>query len=220
MTVVRWREGLGALALLVAVAACETTDGERAAVVGAGSGRVPYEKLSDWVSYADAVVVFRVVDEEVLPATAAETERGEGLIGRNVVVEVVDTLWQRPQGHRVPQSFTFATGGWVLKGDRQVPLLIEDAARLEPDASYLAPVALFPDLGWSPIDATATLPFIDGAVRAPEAQGDVRAFAEVDRRSASEIRALLETARPYPAAAANAELDPDERFAMVREAGG
>lgn len=200
---------------------CTSDHGEPMSVSGNGSGRVPAESLRDWVSYADAVVIGRVERDIVSPPTKEEVEIGEGLIGRDVVVDVEQVLWARPQGERPPSSLTFTTFGWVYKKDRTTPMVVEGTDRLAVGRSYLIPIALFPDLGWSPIDAATTVPFEGGRTQVPKGDGaQIPAFRDVDGRTGAEITRVIRAAEPYPAAIANAALDPDARLRAVREQEG
>lgn len=195
----------------------DTDGGSQASIIyGSGSGRVPDEELRDWVSYADAIAVVRVVDERRTGSDAEDRKNGEGLIGRDVVVEVDEVLWRRPTSQELPSTFSFGHTGWLFHGDEEVPMGVDGAARLTVGDTYLMPLVVWAqEGGWSLMTSTSSMEMIDERVTL---------FEETDRRpsavalsghTASEVSAILQATRPQPEAEQNPQLTPEERYCLV-----
>ncbi len=87
---------------IVIIAGDESGNGrgapERSGGAVQGSDRFFSNGLSDWVSFADAVVVVRVTREERVSPSPEETQRGEGYVNRVVTIDVEESVWTRSGG--------------------------------------------------------------------------------------------------------------------------
>jgi hypothetical protein len=187
--------------------------------------------LTDWVSIADSVVQVRVVDETRYDSsTPEERARGEGLVGRRVSVNVVETLWQRPDGSPTPALMQFDTLGWLRKGTREVRMVARGGGRLDEGRSYIFPaVYLEEERLWAPLTSTsvAELDLASGRVLSDPnlPKGAYPARDAIAGKSLSDLKALLNTTPQSPGLAG---LDPLERqvklhggsLAQVRQSRG
>ncbi|MFI6575031.1 hypothetical protein ACIBFB_04465 [Nocardiopsis sp. NPDC050513] len=74
------------------------------------SYRRPGATAQDWVTYADHVILARAVDQEVQEPTPIEVERGEGMVGRTVTLEVRRVLWSAPDpAQPAPEVYEYPT---------------------------------------------------------------------------------------------------------------
>ncbi|MFC4117347.1 hypothetical protein [Nonomuraea zeae] len=80
-----------------------------------GDDRLPSTTDTDWVTYADHVVVGAATAEQRLPAASIEVERGEGLIGRTVTLEVRQVAWSRDDAAQpAPKGWQYNAAGFVF----------------------------------------------------------------------------------------------------------
>ncbi|MEO3765040.1 hypothetical protein [Streptomyces sp. B5E4] len=102
-------------------------DGTRDIIVAHGKGRLPNHSVSDWVRYADDVVVVTATAEKELPANEDEVELGAGYIPREVALEVEDTVWSRSGTARpAPEAgFAWPAAGWTFDEDGKAPMAME-----------------------------------------------------------------------------------------------
>jgi hypothetical protein len=197
-----------------------------AVVFVTGADRLPDRTASDWVTYADAVVVVTPARETELGPDRIERARGEGLITRRVTLHVDTVLWTRPhQSHAVPESLPWPAFGWLFHGDPgaagdRVEMAAPGTPRIELGHTYVIAIereaALCPPGAdripprWLGLGADAALPFDDGilgdgeiagrspAARVPRAPGDP-GFGLADAvtgRGAPALVAALARARP------------------------
>jgi hypothetical protein len=189
------------------------SEDSRAIVVGSSSYRWPVETLRDWADYADQLSVLSIESEKQLPRSREDVARGEGPVGRTVTAQIEETLWRNPGSSAVEGEITFATWGWIAKGDRLIPAVDSDSHRLEVGDRVLVPLLLTPEKVWAPVTPSSAIRLVDGRT----------VFAGRQRRSLPELAAALDgvTARsvadrlasvqPRPNADALRRLDPDER---------
>lgn len=86
-----------AVAAAVSVIAAGCSPSSERATLADGSSVVPGDTTQDWVTYGDVLVEFTVTEEQRIPATPAEVERGEGTIARQVTAQqACAPLWTRP----------------------------------------------------------------------------------------------------------------------------
>lgn len=197
--------------------------GENRATIEADSKAVlPNERLQDWVSYGDAVVVVRLISQTTSSTTPEEKAAGEGITSRKVVAEVVKVLWTRRAEEKVPDRLGLITFGSVVRGGQQTPIA-GDSARLAIGSSYLMPIVNWPrpQPGWAPLYDGQIFAWSDGRVDPDAAQGSEiangpSAAAQVAGKSGDQIAALLRATPPDPVAAANADLDAEARFDEVQ----
>jgi hypothetical protein len=163
-------------------------------LLGNGSDHLPSVTAADWVTYADHVIVVEAVAEQALPPTAAELERGEGVIGRIVSLTVEDVLWSRdgaPQA--APATWEYSGLGWhFAEGDttNAVEMALLEFPRVEVGHQYVMAVrwerAVCDEDGeytpaqWRGLGEGSEIPYDDGTIGNGESEGtvqDAAAFA-------------------------------------------
>lgn len=204
------------------------TDRSDTGVVGHGMELLPSETLTDWVTYADAVVTVKVVDTRRGELSADEQEAGEGLELRSVTLEVADVIWRSGRGADTPTQMTWSYGGWVVSADdEERRFLIEDAVQLDASHEYLVPILFggLPEDQWNPLAAPAILSFDGGVAGAGEAvftseEGEPHrssAAKELWGLDLSAVADILANTAPDPAAADFMDLPALERYQAVAE---
>ena len=195
-------------------------------VVGSAAGSVPGETLQDWVSYADEVVVARVVSEDVLPVPSEDQGGPDGYVGRSVQLELSAPLWRGMRSNQLaPTEVSMAVSGWVTEdlGRRLVPFTFEGGTRMLVGHSYLVPLIETPASGvrhWAELSSDSTLLFDGGVVSTPypqdrSAPGVASALAGDDSAA---VQTALSNTTPDPAAESRSSLDPISRAAAVAAA--
>lgn len=146
-----------------------------------GDDRLPSITATDWVTYADHVVVVTAASERRLPISPTEAQRGEGLIGRTVTMKV---LWSRKDAaNPAPTSWTYNAAGFAFaKGDpAAVPMALHDRPRMEVGHQYILVIAC-------PLLAPAKSPNRPvgwAAGRGPNSRTTTTSSAKARRRTAS-----------------------------------
>jgi len=144
--------GLGAAAVMaaglgVAVTGTSSTAGAHrpAVLLADGDDRLPSGTAADWVTYADHVVVVKVAGEKAMQPTQTEIQRGEGLIGRKVELQVQKVLWSsKTAAQPAPKYWEYNATGWAFtdhKADERVPVALHDRPRLETGHQYVLAIA-------------------------------------------------------------------------------
>jgi hypothetical protein len=202
-----------------------TTAGGDETVEVSASERLPADDLVDWVSYADAVVAVTVTGEAELAPTEEESAAGEGLLLRDVTLQVDDVLWSHPTLSGLPaEPFTFTTIGWLFGDGQRTPAVSGGAVRLEVGRRYVMPVTYWDDdEQWGPTAPSAVLALdADGRVAAAEDAGDGAedSLAALSDRPVADLAEELAATEPHPVAEANRNLDPVARFNAVEAAEG
>jgi len=190
--------GLGVAAIAVAgigLATARSTEDASAlpqVVLGDGDDRLPSATATDWVTYADHVVIVSATSERALPPSRTETERGEGLIGRKVGLEVKEVLWSRKGAAQpAPRSWEYNATGWVFSDgkleDRQ-PLALRERPRIESGHQYVLAITWegprcsdddAPEPGrWMGLGEGSELPFDGDLIGQGENQGKLQTVAE------------------------------------------
>ncbi|MGI9032057.1 MAG: hypothetical protein ACR2HP_19065 [Ilumatobacteraceae bacterium] len=193
----------------------EEGTGERAAVaIEGGSARLPFETLTDWVSYGDAVILGTVTAETEIPPTAEAETRGEGLIGRALTVTVDEIIWQHPTSEGAPAEFSFTGYPWELRSGERIQTVSVEAGWLEVGRQYLLAVTKYEPDGWGPINPSTALPVADGVIQ--DVEGTESSF-ELELAGADTVtaRSRIEEADPDPTAEQYRELDPDAQWQAV-----
>lgn len=206
---------VAAIAVLMATAACSRVDGD-GAVVGHGVDRFPSESLVEWVSYADHVSYFVVTAERELPWGAHEQQHGEGMVGREVTVQIEDTLWTHASAPAIETEFVYETDGWVLKENEQRPFVLEGGTRVEVGERYLAAWVHTDVDGWFPLASSTIMPVDDAGIPGEPTLGHGLPSTELlVGRSPAAISQLLASTGADPVAARYFHLDPEPRYNAV-----
>ena len=202
-------------------------------VMSEGLDALPSETLTDWVSYADTVVVVRVTGESRGELTRDEEQAGEGLKLRYVTLEVVDTVWVGPRGLAPAGEITLSPNAWVVSAGEDRLLVFAEAARMEVGRAYLVPLVhddAF-DPAWQALSITAVLPFDDAVVGQGEVLFDETGTEAAQEELSQAVRTLwglgrdevarsLASTSPDAAAKDLISLPPTDRFREVQKAKG
>lgn len=168
--------------------------------VGHAADHLPNASATDWVSYADHVVLVSPVSEQVVPPTATELERGEGLIGRTLQMRVDEVLWSAAKRTPAPTTFDWQAFGWQFRDgnpDARVPLAAEDAPRFEVGHQYVLAIRWEEarcsegdqvPAQWAGLGADAMVPADGGVIGQGELEGETQTVAEA--RSAAALDGL------------------------------
>lgn len=199
-------------------------------MLGHGSDHLPSVTATDWVTYADHVIVVEAVSEATIPPTAEELERGEGVIGRNVTLTIEDVLWSR-EGATVaaPETWEYPGLGWHFRNADQTDtfeMALSEYPRVEVGHQYVMAIrwekAVCDEDGeytraqWRGLGEGSEVPYDDNTIGNGESEGtvqDAAAFAadaedEVDQgveellagQSADALVTALNSAVPDTAA--------------------
>ncbi len=156
-----------------------------------GSDRRPNETATDWVTYADHVVVVTPVSESEIAPAQTELERGEGLLLRHVQLRVDDLLWSRPDAPEAPTSFGWTAYGWHFKDgstDNRIKMAGEGDSRIELGHTYVMALQWEParcsegdhvPASWRGLGGGSTIPFDAGVLGQGESEGRVQSAAQV-----------------------------------------
>ncbi|MFE3456172.1 hypothetical protein ACFXKD_01405 [Nocardiopsis aegyptia] len=191
--------GVGVAAVVVAVNAAtyEPHPDELPLTSAAASYRKSGQSARDWVSNADHVVLVRAVDERIHEPEPVEVERGEGMVGRTVTLEVRRVLWSAPDPARpAPETYEYPSWGFVFNGgvDDMRPIGAQDEPRVEVGHDYVIAIdweeaRCTPGDGrrpamWMGLDNSSVVPADDGVVGNGESGGRVASARE--RRNSPE----------------------------------
>lgn len=172
-------------------------------VIAAGADRFPNSTAADWITYADHVVLGSVTQERRVPPSPVETERGEGLVLRELTISVDKVLWSAPgEKPTAPSIFQWPALGWEFKSDpfpHETIMTGEHAPRLEVGNTYI--FALDRPAGyceatpagaptWRGLGAASVLPVSDGVIGSGEFESRLVSPADV-RPEWEEIGATL-----------------------------
>jgi hypothetical protein len=197
--------GLGIAATAVAgigYATAGSTDNTAAlpaVVLGHGDDRLPNATAADWVTYADYVVVVSATSERALPPARTETERGEGVIGRKVGLEVKQVLWSRKGAAQpAPRSWEYNASGWVFsdgKPEDPAPFALEDRPRIESGHQYVlaitwegprcSPGDTPEPARWMGLGGGSELPFDGAVIGQGENEGQAQTVTEARTEAAA-----------------------------------
>ena len=188
----------------LAVAGCTAENPADELVVGSAAARFPSQGIADWVSYADHVAYFTVLDERELPWGEHEQTYGEGMVGREVTLQFELILWSRDGAPELARELIVSTFGWALKENERTPFTVQGSPRLEVGDRYLTPWVHTSADGWLPQADTAILQ-VDGSLRAQrhtlnrDSPHD-EAINTFVGKSPEEILDILEVTLPDPVA--------------------
>ncbi|MCG5435159.1 hypothetical protein [Micromonospora foliorum] len=136
---------LTAASITASVLTADSVSGASAArqgiILGDAVDNLPSQTASDWVTYADHVVVVTATSETVTPPTPTEIARGEGLIGRQVSLRIDDVLWSRAGAPKpAPHVWEYSAFGWQFtEGDtsHRTRMALRDRPRVEVGHRYV-----------------------------------------------------------------------------------
>ncbi len=196
---------------------------------------------TDWVTYADQVVVVRPTAEREVPAASEEgteageegTEAGEGYIGRAATLTVDEVLWTRAGAPAAPDAVDVGVAGWVFKDGQRRKFAVHDTPRLENGHTYIVALARLDDGSWSALGSDGILPYDNAVIGDGESQGTVRPApaggsegnseesveSRLNGKPSQDLVDLLRTTAPDPAAAPYASLPPEQRYAKAHGGG-
>ncbi|CAN5667932.1 MAG: hypothetical protein ACR2HP_03180 [Ilumatobacteraceae bacterium] len=197
---------------LLLVACADDPDGgaaERPALRDASLDvRVPMATLSDWTSYADAVVIATVTDE--IPPNPTD-ELGKLGWPQDQTIRVDEVVWQHAAASAPPAVVDGAGGAYLVIEVKDEWLLRAASVGQQ----FFIPLTKYDGAGWTPI--APAIDVVDGL--ADPAVGDTYPYATaLAGLDASAIRAALDAAPPDPVAEANRTVDASARFEAVIDA--
>jgi len=170
--------------VLATTAACGAA-AERV-VIAHGSDRYPNTTSTDWVTYADHVVVVEAIEERALPLAKDDADSGEGSVDRVVTLQPREVVWSSPDPrHAAPVAeFDWNAWGWALQEGERIPMAGEDEPRVEVGHTYLMALVWHPAIEdepdqviparWVGLGADAVIPADDGILGIGELAGAVR----------------------------------------------
>ncbi len=155
---------------------------------------IPSRSFSDWLGFANQVSVVTVLSDRRLPQTPAEKEEGFPARGRELTVDIEDTVWAHPAQEAVAGELALrGTNGWYEVGQR-----------------YLVALIHHDGWGWAPLSDETSSFLLDDAGRVT-ANPDASVNDALVGKTAPEVRDLLAGESPDPVAAKYAHLDPVSR---------
>lgn len=219
----------GAIALGVGIAVDQ--DSAPHIVLGEGKDRLPSSTAVDWVTYADHVVIASPAEEEDVPPSVEEKERGEGTIGRKVTMKVDRVLWSRDQPERpAPTSWERESSGWLFDGtpEDRTEFALADRPRIELGHHYILALAWAGDrcsagdetvpAHWVSLGAGATLPYDDNVIDNGEFEGRPRTKDELSAAASRNVVRKLTDDAEAPLREELAGLDSDALLAVLQAA--
>jgi len=154
------------------------------------------------VAYADHVVVVTPIAEKE-SVTEEEVARGEGLIWRDLALQVKDVVWSRPNPDKpAPDVLAWRSYGWHFTGgstENRQTMAGADAPRVEMGHTYLMAIEwqegscqpgdeVVPPK-WKGLGTDAVVPFDEGVIGVGELEGRVL--------TAEEARQVANSESPY-----------------------
>lgn len=196
-------------------------------VAASGSDRLPSETASDWVTYADYVVVATPTAQKEIPPTKGEVEHGEGLIQRRVSLRVDDVLWSSDAATKPsPKSFSWTAPGWQFTDgstSKREKMAVADSPRIELGHTYIMAIDWEParctpgdfvPAQWQGLGAGSVVPFDDHVIGKGEMEGRTQTVAQAlaapnyglgDRMAGQSASALVQALR-------SAKTEPKQQF--------
>lgn len=195
-------------------------------IISDGDQLLPSDTITDWVTYADQLVVVTVAGERKLAPTAEEKKAGEGYIPRVIDLRIDRVLWSRSGAPTAPASFETDLDGWQLKGDQRTAVRLKGEPMMVVGKEYVLPIVYFsktkkvPNSGWSTLSPDSIFPYqsdtlgkgdVIPSLQAKGADTPTDARAPYFGKNASQLVAAMKATPPDPAAAGVMNLPPDER---------
>lgn len=219
------------VALVLYLAGC-SSDNSRIAHVE-GQTAFATSTATDWVTYGDAFIEITVEQESELPSPDL-AERGEGQLARRITLRVDEVSWQgrerRPA--TLPDRFTIAHGGWIIRqdvkpqrwltegavwpevGDRLVALVTWANLSLvvDPDTRKINGDRRSPNPEWTVLEL---LPLKDQRIPVSLDVTDSAVKRLIAGKRPAEVGDLLQATAIDPGARKYMDLDPFVRSQMV-----
>jgi hypothetical protein len=160
--------------------------GEPPMILAESSDRYPNVTASDWVTYGDHVVIATAMAEKELPLSGTSDEASEGVIDRDVTMQVDEVVWSAEDPRmEVPRGpFQWEAWGWAFQDGEKIPMAGHDQPRVEVGNSYVM-VLLWeeeiPDESspvparWVSLGADSVIPYENGEMGVGELEGIQRA---------------------------------------------
>ncbi|MEV6158770.1 hypothetical protein AB0L53_51435 [Nonomuraea sp. NPDC052129] len=161
-------------------------------VMAEADDRLPSVTATDWVTYADHVVVVSAASEQRLQPTQTELERGEGLIGRAVDLRVKEVVWSREGAPKpAPDGWTYNAAGFAFNDGNvteAVPMAVHDRPRIEAGHDYIMAIVWEearcsdgdePEPGkWWGLGEGSEVPYDGSVIGQGEQEGQVQTVAD------------------------------------------
>jgi hypothetical protein len=162
------------------------------------------------------VAVVTAISSTNLPEPStdpAEAAAGEGMIDREVVLRVDQTIWHRQGAPEAPHTFTMFLNGWWRHDFVPKKFVIDGMPWVEVGSQYLMPLDL--EKGeWSTTAGDAVFPYHDSVV-APEPSQTTPLALRLANLSAEGAAAVFATAQPDKFVARHFGLRPRQRVKAV-----
>lgn len=170
------------LALSISALGGGCSSGTGDVIIASGAARYPNQTASDWLTYADHVVIASAASETALPMDGDDRRHDEGHVDRKVTLNVDRVLWSRGDASRpAPDGqFEWNAWGWALQDGERIPMASAGAPRIEVGHTYIMAIAWEPafDDGhdhvpahWVGLGPDAILPYDDGVIGKGELAG-------------------------------------------------
>lgn len=179
--------------------------------------RFPDEALVDWVSYVEQLAVVTVLSESEIPPPPEVTARGEGYIGRSIVVRIDRTVWLNRGVTAQVADLRMTVFGWVLRSDGLFEAVPGGVPRLRAGGRYVVALTRSEDDGLALLTDRSVMAFAGDPVStqdvAERGQSDVA--RQLSMRSLEEVPALLDETPRDPLVERFWDLPPTERVRAV-----
>jgi hypothetical protein len=188
---------------------------------------LPSDTITDWVTYADHLVVVTVAGERKLAPTADEKKAGEGYIPRVINLRIDRVLWSRSGAPAAPTSFETDLDGWQFKGDQRTAVRLQGEPMMVVGKEYVLPIVYFsktkrvPNSGWSTLSPNSIFPYqndtlgkgdVIPSLQAKGVDKPTDARAPYFGKKSGQLVAAMKATPPDPAASGAMNRPPDERF--------
>lgn len=207
--------GVACLALFASSCAEEQAAPESEVVVGSGDARYPYDTVSDWKSYADAVAVVTVESVKVMPLDAEDAKFGSGLQERRITVSVDELLWKYPKAPSPGKSIQFVGLPYVVRDGKVLESRMGIAPWMNVGEQFLVPLLRPTGEDWIPINVEAAIAVEAGSVSAANNDSGPPFMARLAGLSLDAASKAISAAAADPVAESNRQLGPDERYLAV-----
>lgn len=203
-------------------------------VVGRVENIFPSRTVVDWVSYAARVSEVVVLSEAEIPPAATVLERGEGYVGRRVVLRIGETFWASsgalpPGASPTPTEVDVVVAGWVLMKGERFLFALEDSPRFEVGGRYVLPLVTLVDrspagsmrVAWGPLTTTSVFEVMGDEIATIDVhfRGNDNVARSLSRLTADLLRETLTSTPADPVALRYFHLPPFERWRAVQSEG-